>query len=206
MSYCFLVHTNNLNLTYSIVLQLQLSILDHQKRPSKWKIQILVLIIVIALWPTMAGVQLHGAKQHLWACNNSRHIRKNRILSHTSYSQDFLKPNELTNLSDLNACTSKIILAFSLFVLNKNTRLHYFWIFVQYTFQWTILREKDCFVPLSCGQDSKSATTNITPALSPLCFSPASKHTSQNCILFYLLVLAYVYLDTVVQISENTSG
>lgn len=104
-------------------------------------------------------------------------------MSYTGYPPNFLKLNELTNLSNLNARTSKVCLTY----FRISTIL----------ISWcnTILRRKDCFVHLGCG--SRSATAKvISHNLSPLSLLPASG-TPTRATPFYIPVSAHVYLDTV---------
>lgn len=148
---------------------------------SQWKLQIFVLITVTALWPTTRHKAAPTCLQHSKLIRKPKyyliHILKNLIY----YSQDFLNSSKFTILLDLNACASKTIVSFS-FAFRIVHSGSFIYVLVQYTLQWTILREM--IVVLSYNQNSKSGTTIvITPALPPLCFSPASKHTSQDTVL-----------------------
>lgn len=110
-------------------------------------------------------------------------------MSYTGYPPNFLKLNELTNLSNLNARTSKVCLTYfciSTILMSWCNR---------------ILRRKDCFVHLGCGSPSATAKV-ISHNLSPLSLLPASS-TPTRATPFYNPVLAHVYLDTS-QVSLHT--
>lgn len=68
------------------------------------------------------------------------------------------------------------------------------------------MREKDCFAPLSCGQDSQSATANvISRALPPTLLLTCLK-TPQPELHPVLSPSVSIHVDTVVQILKNILG
>lgn len=178
MSYCLLIHTNNINLTYCVVFELQFFILDHCDFSVKisdicfnhsycplthHKAPMCALIIII-IW-IYKYIQTHQNNQNIIL----------HIFSRISY---IILNAQFSILKQANYSISFKCMCFqnnsNLFFCFQNSAIWYFYLCLGATHHAMHNSEgNNCFAVLRCGQDSKCGTTTVlTPALPLLCFSP----------------------------------